>query len=233
MKIYRIKNQFLHADTTVSTNGEILRIQWEKLNNTQSLSEVGDVFLDFAALKQSPSFSDHTLWVLGEKNKVWLPLFAITSITKETLAEYTKLNGNVIACLFVRLANDSLADCSLSIVISEDSTLDTGGETVTPAESNASIYAKAFPNLEIGEPVVEGDIFTFPLTLLNADGQPLVANATAYCEVTSGVLLTNRVEIVNGTGNIKVNVSGLGGTSTKVKAGFKFYSGIDEKHFTA
>lgn len=233
MKFYRVNNPFLHADTSVSIDGSVLRFQWENLNNQNSSGTFGDVSLDFNELKQHPGFADHTLWVLSEAKQKWIPIFAETAINKETLSEYAKDNGNLLASLFVRLATDSLDDCCLSVALSTDSTLDVGENVVTPAESTASIYGLAFPQLQIGEPTFENGIASFPIALLDENGAPLSQTATAYCEATIGALLTSRVNLVDGVGSIKVYVNGLGGTAGKVKAGFKFFSGVAERSFTA
>lgn len=232
MKIYRVTNPYLHADTSISIDGNILRFQWENLNNPNSPSKFGDVLLDFNDLKQSVGFADHTLWALLEEKQKWIPLFSQTAITKETLYEYAKENGNIMACLFVRLAEDSLEDCCLSVVLSTDSILNVGENIVTEKESTASIYGLQFPKLQIGEPTFANGIAEFPINLLDANGSPLSKSATVYCEVTLGALLTNRVNLINGVGSIKVNVVGLENMSGKVKVGFKFYSGISSIEYT-
>ena len=231
MKFYRINNLFLKADTEVLVSGEILRIKWENLNNPQNPSTYGNVFLDFTQLKASPNFADHTLWVLSEHKQMWVPLFSETFINKESIANYARQNGNLLALLYVRLASDNLADCDLSIAISEDSTLDAPG-TVTPIASSSEIYDLIFPKLIIGEPVFQDTVLTFSINLLDAEGAPLNKDAVVFCEATIGALLTSRVQIVNGVGVAKVEVPALTGVSGKLKAGFKFYTGVTEKNFT-
>jgi hypothetical protein len=124
-----------------------------------------------------------------------------------------------------------LADCILSVAISEDSTLEAPGP-ILPTPSTQALYSVAFPKLSIGEPVTQGSVMSFPVNLLDAEGAPLNKDAAVFCEATIGALLTPRVQILDGVGVAKVEVLSLDGVSGKLKAGFKFYTGVAEKNFT-
>ena len=232
MNFYRVNNEFLHANTTVVIDGSVLRIQWQNLNNPQQEPTIGDVSLDFVELKERSAFADHTLWVLLEATKKWVPIFSETSSTKESMGEFAQRNGNFIACLFVPLANNNLDDCFLSVAISENSELTFSGEISGQGDSHSIVSNIAFPKLEIGEPIIENGIASFSIILKDYTGTTLNESATVYCESTIGALLTNRVELNNGLGTIKLNVNGLDGLTGKVKVGFKFYTGVSEKYFT-
>jgi len=231
MKFYRTNSLFLKANTEVLVSGEVLRIKWENLNNPQNPPTYGDVSLDFTQIKASPNFADHTLWVLSEYKQMWVPLFSETFINKESIANYARQNGNLLALLYVRLASDNLADCSLCVSIHKDSTLDAPGK-ITQVDSARAVYDTIFPKLAIGDPVTQDSVMTFSINLLDAEGVPLNKDAAVFCESTVGALLTPRVQIVNGVGVAKVEVLSLDGVSGKLKAGFKFYTGVAEKNFT-
>jgi hypothetical protein len=225
MKLYRHNNPFLKANVSMTVDDEVLRVEWQNLNNREPTT--GDVSLDFTQLKQKQGFADHTLWGLCEATQTWISVYPETITTKMTVGDLANvIKTNFLALLYVRLATDNLSDCVIRFNIADENTIDAGELLVDRSPCDTGL-----PGIQLGVPTFVNGIMEMPVSLLNSSGAPLSANATVYAESTVGALLTPRVSIVNGSGSIKVFVAGIEGQSGKVKIGFKFYNSVAERQF--
>lgn len=106
------------------------------------------------------------------------------------------------------------------------------GEPVTPTISLDVARYDYLPRIAFDEREVQvgadgAAIIGFALT--DAQGAPLTNSAYIHFESTGGYLPMSRVAVESGRGSVRVVARDLvAGESFKVKAGFKYFSGVDE-----
>jgi len=201
---------------------------------------------NLAALRNKREFADCTTFILGidwDKSK-WsypIPLYAVSIDNKLTAHELvaTKILPPVVVGFNVPFADSTFDECSVTVNLFPQ----TGKCFVyglPPEDIIESPYSSSglvrelvvFPRLTVSGPdaVPSGSDVEFQVQVTDAQGTPLTHDATIYLESVNGLLPKNRIRTSGGTATVKVLTTGLdAGDTVRLKAGFKFYSGIADK----
>lgn len=180
--------------------------------------------------------SGHTSFVQFGRNDGVLDLFKRTLPAKVSMREFgLQINDHSSFHVLVPSVSSTVNECGLVIALPAGVTPELSG--VTLAGDNLSsleaVLPLVMPKIVIGEPVVAGSAARFPIAITAADGDVAAYEDEIYIESTIGSCLTARVKLVNGAGEAIVDLSNLpAGIAGKVKAGFKYYSGVTSKEFT-
>jgi|GEM_PF-3332299 len=253
MKLYKVKTPALTgAMTTIATlrNG-IVSVR----DAAPALSVDGDLmpgeFLINAkrwmTLSQS-EFSlslltkvrgDHTVISLHktrppEHPSAFVDVFSKTVNGRVSMLDYTRSTRLVHAHIFTPFADSELNECA--IVVPEA----VGGELIVEGfdlqarefSSFEDAVENLLPSLAISNPVQKDGLITSNVILTDQTGKQQRRDATVFVESTLGNVLTPRVNLKNGAGEVIVTVSGLPrGLSGRIKVGFRYYPGKAEAQF--
>jgi hypothetical protein len=152
-------------------------------------------------------------------------------------------NGfSTTACLIVPFKDSEVNDWVLGIHVNPDPQffeIINGTAIEHPVDSVGGLGSLreimspsiTFDNLEVvgsAETIVE-----VPFTVLDSSGEQHLGVCDVYLEVTGGNLLMARVRAVNGKGIARISLANMMPSDQfKIKAGFKYYSGVSECKIT-
>lgn len=217
-------------------------------NSTNSSGAISQVvmpdfttIIDPAVIKANAEFSDHAMFVRGfrEKGNVVVNLglgsdrlvniYARTKAQRLTLDDYLHTNAYPLMMgVLVPYESSPVSEWILAIPV-KDCTFVCSEPTVSC--SDWSNFADTYmPRLRAMSHIRSGNIVVISYQCCASSLQPVANNPTLFFEVTSGVLITSRAPTTDGC---IVDVSNLpAGTKVRVKAGFKYMSGISDYTFT-
>lgn len=166
--------------------------------------------------------SDFALYPIDMHGALPNNSMALSLASKQSLPDYAVANNLVIVGGITVQAIKDLNTASLFLCEYNGNTVKTNGSLDVQLEK-LNTYSSLFQTLKITNLVKNGDIYEVALS------SSCLSPQTAYLETTVGVLLTPRVELVNGSGSAYLSTAGLpSGILGKVKAGFKYFTGLSE-----
>lgn len=251
MKMYKVKNQVLSGNLTkmVTLSGGELRIL-EVAPADQSKSSESDIVVDDVIhdiLAQSIlniddiilNLTDHTVVSLHktkppENPVAYVDAFSRTMNGRMTMLDYSRATKSVIGHLFVPFSGASSEECF--IVVPES----IGGKTIVEGlEIQDKVFSSFEEAVDYLMPTIQFSNLTIQdgLLVVTVEVKDMVENkpskpVTVYIESTLGSVLTQRVEVIDGTGTAIVSIAGLpNGIDGKIKAGFRYYPGKCEITF--
>ena len=216
------------SNTSITTNTTVM------LSNVSSSITVSNLY---------SSFTDHGAFVLlgdttkldnnhGQTQTIFTDLFKLTLPTKSGFSDLKKINGKEpYAVLIVPYANSSDDDLILMIRSPQSMNVSnsfSGFSEVLPDLLYKDWKTTLYPTL-VANTVNTGVSSTVSLDiqLADQDGTPIKREGvTIYLENLGGVLDLNRI-VTDSDGIATANLTvGSVPTNFKIKAGFKYYSGV-------
>jgi hypothetical protein len=121
-------------------------------------------------------------------------------------------------------------DTSLAVMAPPDAKIDAQGHEVTECASLALAMESALPCISLAAAELNGTLWTFRALVLLRGAPAKTETGQVYFETTAGRLLVQRAQIdEDGFATTMIDFAGVPlGTSFKVKAGFKHFSGLAE-----
>lgn len=161
-------------------------------------------------------------------------VFSKTINGRVPMVEFTRGTKRIAAHIFVPFSGAAVADCSLVVPESVDGELDVSGLDVQARQFSSFEQAvdALLPSLEIVGLSTSNGLISAQTRLIDEAGAVVDKSATVFIESTAGVVLTPRVELSGGVGQVIVSVAGLpSGIQGRIKAGFRYYPGKTEATF--
>lgn len=200
------------------------------------LEGVAEVSYD--AIKQMPAWADRSIWSGGVYQKTWHNITAETCITKlrptNYFAKFARMATINVSGLqiYVPFADATLQECALHVLTQHVGLpfIVNGEVDATPETAPQQVQKDFFPRLTVqAGTTISSAGATCTIQVVDAAGQPLSRNCTAFLETVSGYTPKVRVPIVNGVGTFKVLPLGLDiGDIVRVKVGWKYFTGEAE-----
>lgn len=188
--------------------------------------EVSTTTVVLSDLLSRSDASDFALYPIDMNGALPNNSTALSLAGKQSLPEYAVANRLIIVGGITVQAIKDPNTTSLFLCEYNGNTVKTNGDLEVQLEK-LNTYSPLFQTLKITNIVKNGDLYEVLLS------SSCVSPQTAYLETTVGVLLTPRVELVNGSGSAYLSVAGLpSGIVGKVKAGFKYFTGLTEMGLT-
>lgn len=211
-------------------------------------ADAPDMEVTYADLSARTDFADHTAYNLyGPDDDKDRPMqlfnfFEATKALKETGQAYAARTGlNSTASLIIPFASAPPSEWVLGLhVNSKEYFTVLGAEALAhPVDTVGglgSLREITLPDVVFDQDAVvaqPGQVVSIAFAVMAANGQPYPGESEVYFEATGGSLLLSRVKSSGGAGQVLIAVPELpSGTSFKVKAGFKHYSGKAECKIT-
>ena len=198
-------------------HGHTDELTYEKVSTTTaSISEL---------LARNDS-SDYAMYPIDMDGKALANLHSATSGSKLNMAGYAALNGIMVVGGIAVHAKSDPDTVSLFLCEYNGNTVTTTGDLQVQPE-RVTAYGPLFQSVSIMTSTRNGDVLEVQVQ------SSCFSPQTVYLETTAGVMLTPRVELNGGYGIGYLSLAGLpAGYSGKVKAGFKYFSGLAETAFT-
>lgn len=157
-----------------------------------------------------------------------------TFVTKETIQEWRK-TGVIDCVVLVPFVGCSVGDISVYANIPKGCERVVNGIQYEESASVPSkLYLQDMPNVVLTNLGRQGDVISIGVEFVDKAGGRIDAAQTVYLSSTAGVLSHARVALVDGYSTVSLDVSSLSqGMSLKVKAGYKWFSGVSEMEITA
>lgn len=197
----------------------------------------------FADIVGREDFSDHAAYNLPESPNTpkLFNFWAATKASKETGFDFAMRSGfNSAASLIIPFKNSPVSDWVLGIHVKKPSDLEVVNGTAEEHPVDAvgglgSLREITSPSVEFlsnSETVEPNGVVSIGYKVINADGSTASTPAEIYFETTGGTLPLSRITS-EGTGVLKVVAKDIeAGSTFKVKAGFKYYTGKSECKIT-
>lgn len=183
------------------------------------------VTIDLEALLARNDISDFALYPIGMAAIPLTNVYALTSNSKLDLAGAAQSLGSAVVAGVVVQAKSDIQTVSIFVAEYNKNSVTVSGEAVLG--DRLVSYQPLFQKLTVAIGERSGDLVTF------AVNSTCLSPQTVYCETSAGVLLTPRVDVIDGQGIGYLSLAGLpSGYGGKVKAGFKYFSGLAEAQFT-
>jgi len=250
----QISVQMFH-EATEADEGRQLIIDGESINEAWAGKRlVGTHPLLFvrADVEKFPSWGDRSVWTgtgryipdtmfpPAKHTKLWHNITAETVNSKirptTHFLQFIRTSPIDIGAflLYVPLKDSKLTECAIHVLQALDGVPHIlNGQPVLGPETDPMEAQRSFmPKLDINGPlfVEPNGVVTMDVALKDAKGDLLERNCDVYVEALSGYLPHQRVQIVNGRGQVRVMALQVySGEQIKVKVGFKFWSG-DAEH---
>lgn len=199
--------------------------------------------IKFTDIVGRDDFSDHAAYNLPEppNSPKLFNFWAATKASKETGFDFAMRSGfNSVMSLVIPFKNSSVNDWVIGIHVKNASDLEVVNGTAEehPVDSVGglgSLREIMSPSVEFTSNAVSVEpdgLVSIGYKILNADGTISTTPAEIYFETTGGTLPLSRITST-GTGNVKVVAKDVEpGSTFKVKAGFKYYTGKSECKIT-
>lgn len=188
--------------------------------------EAGQTTVSVGALLARPDCADYSVYVVDLNAAPLTNMLAVTLPAKMSIQTYAKMYGLAVCA---GICVPSKADPSSVFVYIPSycaQTTEVVGDLALSDSSCTSVF-ELMPTLVLSHLATTDSIFNVRVECSQA------INATVYLETSVGVLLTPRIELVDGVGLGYVSLAGLpAGQTGKIKAGFKYFSGLAETSFT-
>ncbi len=210
-----------------------------------------EITLDVPAIRKSRSWSDRQVFncSFDWRLRKWLapfPSYTFSLPTRftgfEMMQMYRITKENFMLGFNVPFANATFDECFVTVNLHPEM----GGcivEGVLPNDIEELGYQSheitremKFPSVRVKAPnTARADApVIFDLQLLDGKGDPIFdRDAEIYCEAVNGYLPKTRLMTQSGLAQVKVLPLGLeSGDVVRLKAGFKFYPGLDDAQVT-
>lgn len=185
---------------------------------------------DMASIKSNA----YTVWLLavkdGETSPVWVNKFAETYISKHGFRVFWN-NQKMLVLAQFWIPPFGL-EPSLVFMTSPDATnTQIEGFTFDGLwETNSVAMAEAFPMIRLSRS--ESDPAKIGIEVIDGDGSRLAVNGQIFLESSAGALSNTRPILSDGFAEVSL-IGADAGAEVKVKAGFKWYTGVEELEFVA
>lgn len=190
----------------------------------------------FEALRKRADWSDYALWVFPATSDFTvgepLNVFAESVERKDPGVWFRSTQVTAAFRLFVPFANATTKEMGFAGVVGPEGKLVSNlGVTPTKEITFESVRKAVLPRIKIsGSKSIEPNGVTeLSIDVINEKGAVIPRDMTCYLECTAGYLAKQRVELKGGQGKVKFQALLLGsGDQARIKAGFKFVSGLEE-----
>jgi hypothetical protein len=251
MKVYTVQNNEFF-DLSVSLDGSKLSIEatypaFEGADPAVDAPIVLSKLFDLEAMRQMPDFSDHAYYAFfAEKdgarssssiNKSITNLYALTVSSKVDLHKYkaSVMQMFPLGVIYVPFAESPISEWAIGFRLSEQCNLTLGPglereEGITLPTTGETLIYPEVKFLSNQATVLQNGTVELPFKLVDAFGADITNyNADVYLEATAGYLTARRVKTSGGQGVVQFRPDGMTtGDKSKVKCGFKFFSGTDD-----
>lgn len=189
-------------------------------------------FGDFAVLGRVQQIGAKGLASLRRGPGVMSNLHALTKSSRLPIDDYLTAGRYRLANAFiVPFASSPWGDWVFVATVPEGGVLEVPGVEVRQAASLAEVIAEMTPTMIFDAAILEPGKWALSVTL-----SPVPEDTTCevYFETTAGVLTVARSAVAAGVSSTVLDLRDVPeGTKLKVKAGFKYFPGINEHHLTA
>ncbi len=211
----------------------------------KTFAEIGTSTLHLDEVAGTPEWSDHACWLfpVSVPTSAQVPGVPLAPFNQYPASYTAKSSGRrygtvarlaVPLRVYVPFAADDFSKASLRFTLNPAYGLIGNvkpGTRYTPQEAGAA-FGAVLPKLALNgdaEAPVDG-YASLEVLAVDAAGEPLTgATAAVYLEAVSGQLPQSRVTLVKGSAGFRVGAPGLEpGHEIRVKAGFRFFSGLAE-----
>lgn len=154
----------------------------------------------------------------------------ITHANRHDLPDYLFFHDLEIALGIFVPFHDSPPEEWVAVIptLNNPPNIETGGE-ILQADFLYQVRAATAPRLKFEPAIIDNKLLSCKVGLYNSNDE-LIRNRqpTIYFETTAGALLVQRQTVQNGFAECLVNLEYLNQRQIKLKAGFKYYSGMAE-----
>ncbi len=196
------------------------------------------VKIELEELRARRDWSDFALWVVGVdfyENRTFPPfnLYALTATTKnDPHQQALRDRRNYPIHIFVPTADSDFLGCSIVAYAHPDLGVTSNLPTEERAWTGQPLVDR--PALQITAPttIPANGTVKARIGLRDHRNKPLARACEIHLETTGGQLARSRLPLDAGKGSVAVSASGLEpGERFKIKAGFRYYSGVAEHWF--
>lgn len=205
-----------------------------------------------ATLMAQPDFADYSMFLRGfapgDSNRLrslvkdvhgLANVHARTLPTKMSLVDYlhvTLSRAEIMVAVLVPFASSDPADWALALPCADPATIVTD-LPMTAVATFDEVVARVMPNMafDLASSTVTAGIVSVPVKVSLPSSQLATGcKATVYLESTGGQLLAARIQVSDdGLAHAMVDISAVpAGMPIKLKAGFKYWSGLATVNFT-
>jgi hypothetical protein len=244
IKYLQIDRQIYDIKLDIDDNG--FSLFWKPLIDEEATyPEQPNLSVTYEEIQSRRDFADHTVYNLYDFRHYAEPqkpalfnLFEATSAFKETGSQHAKRTGmNSAVSLIIPFASAPVSEWVFGIHVKSSNNFTVTGSSATQFPTDPvtgglrELRDAVLPKITFAQSTVTataGQTLTLPFSI-SAEGQIYTGESETYFETTGGYLPLTRIKSSGTNREVKVVVPDIpAGSTFKVKAGFKSFSGAAE-----